>query len=135
MKSYTDIKQSEKLMEILPPESVDMKWHFWKSEIDTPKPPTFGYSKDAAESCKSTEAVYLPCWSQAALYEMLPVTIGNLLEKNALRLRMDKSETDFNVLYDNLDTGSAVEDLDVVESNPVDAYYEIIIKLHERKFI
>lgn len=75
MKSYTDIEQSKKLAEILPLESADMKWYFWKSEIDAPKLPTFGYSKDAAESYKSTEAVYLPCWSLAALLEQLDAVV------------------------------------------------------------
>ena len=32
-KSYTNIEQSRKLAEILPLESADMKWYFWKSEI------------------------------------------------------------------------------------------------------
>jgi hypothetical protein len=72
MKSYTDLEQSKKLAEILPLESADMKWYFWKSDIDAPKLPTFGYSKDAAENYKSTEAVYLPCWSLAALFSILP---------------------------------------------------------------
>ena len=134
VKACTSLEQSERLMGILPPESADMKWHFWKSEIDAPKLPTFRYSKDA-ETCKSSEAVYLPCWSQTALYDRLPVIIGNVLEKNALRLRMDKGETDFNVWYENIDTHYVEDGLDVVESNPVDAYYEIIIKLHERKLI
>jgi hypothetical protein len=71
MKAYTDIEQSKKLAEILPLESADMKWYFWKSEIDAPKLPSFGYSKNAAENYKSTEAVYLPCWSLAALLGIL----------------------------------------------------------------
>lgn len=87
------------------------------------------------EHSKLKKEYYIPCWSQAALYNILPVIIGNVLEKNALRLRLDKGETGFNVWYDNLDTGSAVENLDVVESNPVDAYFQMIIKLHERNLI
>lgn len=75
IRSYTDIEQSRKLAEILPLESADMKWYFWKSEIDAPKLPTFGYSKDAAENYKSTEAVYLPCWSLTALLSILPKNI------------------------------------------------------------
>ena len=49
MKAYTDIEQSKKLAEILPTESADMKWYFWKSEIDAPKTPTFGFDKTAAD--------------------------------------------------------------------------------------
>ena len=134
IKSFTDLEQSKRLAGILPPESADLCYEFdfdlafntkWKSTpIIIEKSNHFDlYSQD------------IPCWSQAALYNMLPVVIGNLLEKNALRLRMDKGETDFNVWYDNLDTGSAVEGLDIVESNPVDAYYKMIVKLHEQKLL
>lgn len=70
MKSYTGIEQSRKLAEILPLESADMKWFFWKDEIV--KLPTFGYSKESAEFYKETEAVYLPCWSLTALLNLLP---------------------------------------------------------------
>ena len=54
IKSYSDLQQSKKLADILPLESADMKWYFWKSEIDAPKLPTFGYSKDAAENYNLT---------------------------------------------------------------------------------
>ena len=60
VKSYTDLEQSKKLAEILPLETADMKWYFFKSEVGAPKLPTFGYSKDAAEGWESTEVVYLP---------------------------------------------------------------------------
>ena len=72
IKAYTDLSQSKVLAKILPLESADMKWFFWKEEIDAPKLPTFGYSKTAAESYKDTEAVYLSCWSFAALFDVLP---------------------------------------------------------------
>ncbi len=70
IKSYTDLSQSKTLSNILPLESADMKWFFWKKGIDAPKTPTFGYSKTAAESYKDT-AFYLPCWSLAALLSIL----------------------------------------------------------------
>lgn len=76
IKSYTNLEQSRKLAEILPLETADMKWCFWKDEIDAPKTPTFGYSKTAAESYKDTEAVYLPCWSLAALLNVMPKDEG-----------------------------------------------------------
>lgn len=125
IKSYTDIEQSRKLSKILPLKSADMRFcfsHTLGGRI------TGHYPMIGREPSMGT----IPCWSQTALYNILPVVIGNVLKKNALRLRLDKGETDFNVWYDNLDTGSVVEDLDVVESNPVDAYYEMICKLHKR---
>lgn len=128
IKSFTDLEQSNRLAEFLPLESADMCYINDKAHLG------FLYE----EYCRFGDTVlqdYYSCWSQAALYNVLPVTIGNLLEKNALRLRIDKGETDFSVWYDNLDTHCVEEGLDVVASNPVDAYYEMIIKLHERKLI
>jgi hypothetical protein len=115
MKSYTDLEQSKKLIEILPLESADMKWYFWKSEIDAPKLPTFGYSKDAAENYKSTEAVYLPCWSLAALLSVLPN--GIVMNKDSQNGRYHFSSTYIGTY--------------VTADNPVDACYDVVLKLHE----
>lgn len=61
MKSYTDLEQSKKLAEILPLESADMY---------------YGYKKDKPEFLpySDIEVVGLcsPCWSLAALMNLLP---------------------------------------------------------------
>lgn len=119
MKAYTDIEQSKKLAKILPLKSADMKWYFWKSEIDAPKFPTFGYSKEAAESYKDTEVVYLPCWSLAALLEVLP----KIYELKPL---IDLEEN--SIMY----SGTYI---DVTADNPVNACVEMLVKLHEIKVI
>ena len=115
MKSYTDLNQSRTLAEFLPHESADMKWCFWKSEIDAPKTPTFGYSKSASEGYKDTEAVYLPCWSLAALLELLPKGT-----------RLLKSATD-NTYHCACPKGN----IDKWFDNPIDAAFEMIIWLKE----
>jgi hypothetical protein len=128
-KSYTDISQSKKLTEILPLDSADMKWFFWKEEIDAPKTPTFGYSKTAAESYKDTEAVYLPCWSLATLISIIPQEIFdgeyiiNITEgcDNRWVLTYDHFENR-NHSYYSLSTGA---------DNLVDACYELILKLNK----
>jgi len=117
MKSYTDLEQSKQLAEILPLESADMyyEWPNKKVHFKDDKYNGMGFS----------------CWSLAALLGVLPVTIGNVLSKDSLRLRMDKGESDFNIWYDNIHTGFAEERLDIAADNPIDACYEMIIKLHE----
>ena len=65
MKAFTNIKQSKKLAEILPVESVDMSW----AGTGLGKPfartiPSKGYPE---EIC--------PCWSLAALLDILSETI------------------------------------------------------------
>lgn len=119
IKGYTDIEQSQTLAKILPLESADMKWYFWKSEIDAPKLPTFGYGKDAAETCKGTEAVYLPCWSLAALLDALPKMYN-------LKPMLDLEEN--SILYSGID-------IYVHADNPVDACYEMIVKLKEKNLL
>lgn len=116
MKAYTDIEQSKKLAEILPLESADMKWYFWKSEIDAPKLPTFGYDKDTAENCKNTEVVYLPCWSLAALLEALPRVYK-------LKPLLDLEEN--SIMY----SGTYI---DVTADNLVDACVKMLLKLNTK---
>lgn len=134
IKSYTDLEQSKKLVEILPLESADMKWYFWKSEIDAPKLPTFGYSKDAAENYKSTEAVYLPCWSLAALMEVMPESIAD--DKNELIAYMSIYKYDSLWVcaydYENQEDGNYIS---FSKESFVDACYEMILKLHELKML
>ena len=113
IKSYTDLEQSKKLSEILPLESADMKWFFWKEEIDAPKTPTFGYSKTAAESYKNTEAIYLPCWSLADLLGVLPNE--NMLVKT--------TDGEYYCLAKDVMTKHY--------NNPVDACVNMIEKLNE----
>jgi hypothetical protein len=125
IKSYSDLQQSEKLAEILPYESADMKWFFWKEEIDAPKPPTFGYSKTAAESYKNTEAVYLPCWSLSALLGVLPFPVLYMEMLGEMILWSCEShlmETDEVVKIEHY-------------NNPVDACVEMIERLHELKML
>ena len=136
IKAYSDFQQSKVLAEILPIETADMKWYFWKSEIDAPKTPTFGYSKDAAENCKSTEVVYLPCWSLEALMEILPESItfedGITLENGGNQI--------YELCVYNYDGQRCVDYTGDCEGYPyiafeeesfVDACYKMIIKLHE----
>lgn len=127
IKSYTELSQSTVLAEILPLESADMKWYFWKSEIDAPKLPTFGYGKDAAETCKSSEAVYLPCWSIAALLAVLP-KIG--AEEPMIRKLYYANEPKERYICEYGLTNITSE-----YDNPIDACYEMIIKLHELKML
>ena len=72
MKSYTDLEQSKKLADFLPPESADMMYHSVENEwgsgafVATSKVITNGFENDD---------FYLddiPCWSLAALMNLLP---------------------------------------------------------------
>lgn len=102
MKSYTDIEQSKKLADILPLESADM--YYWCGEDLR----VGGY--------KAIDIDYdIPCWSLAALLSVLP-------KIHKLKPILDLEEN--SIQYSGTDVY-------VVADNPVDACYEVIIKLNK----
>jgi hypothetical protein len=112
MKSYTDIEQSKKLAEILPIESADnyYSWHderYYVVNKDCPYP----YSLKAK----------IPCWSLTALLKTL----------NFPSLTQNK-EDEWEVCVFDHDNDDYIEK---TASNPIDACYEMIIKLNKFKML
>jgi len=77
-KAYTDIQQGRKLAEILPIESADMSYFYRHWEIDInyaigdKENLSFSFNKERYEKHKdSSEYYYLPCWSLAALMNVI----------------------------------------------------------------
>ena len=135
MKAYTDILQSRKLAEILSHNTADNTYErvvIAGCNLDIPEERQYVH-RDIPFMFFS--GVGVPCWSLAALLDVLPTTIGNFFEKTALRLRMDKGENDFSIWYENFDCGDVAEGLDVIGDNSIDACYEMILRLHEQKLI
>ena len=130
VKDFTTIEQSKVLSEFLPHETANMVYCYTKEGDKLISPMPIHLTSTPTNTFK-----YLHCWSLAALLNVLPTTIGNFFEKNALRLRMDKGENDFNIWYENFDCSDVAEGLDVKEVNPIDTCYEMIIKLHEQKLL
>lgn len=121
IKAYTDVEQSKRLAEILSLNSADMRYapfgdtHPW-------------FVKDSL-----IEKDSIPCWSLAALFEVIPVVIERAGKK--YRLRMDKSEEDSDIWYEEIDSGLAQPSLDIIAPNMVDACVAMIIELHNRKLL
>jgi hypothetical protein len=67
IKSYTDLQQSKKLAEILPLESADYCWGIDDETLHYNNSPYPCAWKDY--TCKE---YYIPCWSLAALMNLLP---------------------------------------------------------------
>ncbi len=109
IKSHTDLPQSKKLAEILPLESADM---FYAYGARTP---------DIMIGSKKDYRCYTMCWSLAALLNVL---------NHPRCFQGDKPEYWFCGCFakDNLYH-------EVEADNPVDACYEMILKLHERKML
>lgn len=154
MKSFTDLEQSKKLAEILPLESADMcyiqdllagcKYGEYRPYIGNIIP---AYGQDK-----------IKCWSLAALLSILPYKIelshdvidanGNIAYKNECYKfsinRCGLFGDKWNVQYygkHQRQLGERYKELyiDLLFSenynNPIDACYEMIIKLHELKML
>lgn len=134
MKSYTDLEQSKKLAEILPLETADMHYNNGCCRgVDYTEP-------FSAELMPYQEALHLmkiyktnfmfqviPCWSLTALLGVIPKHI-----KNYNVLRIDISDNDFAIWYDDISNGCVNETLpDITMESAVDACYEMIVKLKE----
>lgn len=73
MKSYTDIKQSKKLAEMLPVESADCCYFVVKENGEViPTPGFFDIKELKKEEKFLNEVTFIPCWSLAALLEVMP---------------------------------------------------------------
>lgn len=114
MKAYTDLEQSKKLAKILPIESANMSW------VST------GLGKPFARTipCHGNPEEISPCWSLAALLDILPYPS---LSKD--RLGSNKVGWMVSVYPDNSRLDSCWYD------NPIDACYEMILLLHEQKLL
>lgn len=140
MKAFTDIEQSKKLAEILPIESADMRYGYIAPYDFSDRMYDGGYDdvpypKDfLMKNPNFSENEYdgsLPCWSLAALFEIIPKYIEDLN-----RLRIDIDNVDFSIWYDDLN-GYGVNDKlpDITLKEPVDACYEMIVKLKENNLL
>lgn len=117
MKSYTNLEQSKKLAEFLPIESADMFYE-----------PSAGFNTQPSEvrvgNIKYAHPLSIPCWSLAALLEVIGV-----------ECRMEKTPLDQTGEF----TYSFVDDYYNIrtfeEGNVVDAAVEMILKLHEQKLL
>lgn len=119
MKSYTDLEQSKKLTEILPLESADMLYYCNKSNSIPISQCPF------VRSFKETDTFsYLHCWSLAALL--------NSVKYNTINLHYNDARNDWIV-------SCTIEHSTRYESeralNPIDAVFEMIIKLYQQKLL
>lgn len=125
IKSYTDLEQSKKLVEILPLESADMHYNNGSCKgVDYIEP-------FSAELMPYQEALHLmkiyktnfmfqviPCWSASALLEII---------RNNGRYELQMYEGGYYFEANGFITESYF--------STVDACYEMILKLHERKML
>ena len=129
IKSYTSIEQSRKLAEILPLESADMVLPFRHTKNDEYIPEhvvSRNYVEVYNEMIKLPGMgkedicqLIQPAWSLAALLGVLPKIINNET------LFIETSAALWHIGYRNIYIARV--------DNPIDACYELILKLHEFK--
>jgi hypothetical protein len=126
IKSFTDLEQSKKLAEILPLESADMYY----------TPPLIKGHTDYIPHLKRKLPIdwdieqAIPCWSLAALLDIIP---KHIKEYNVLRT--DIGENDFSIWYDEVGYGVNDKLPDITMECPIDACYELILKLKEMNLL
>ena len=127
MKSYTDIEQSKKLAEILPHESADMRIGNFVGESGKVDGTNIHYFA-RGESFGAPEII--DAWSLTALLNVIPKHI-----KDYNVLRIDISENDFAIWYDEIGYGVNNDLPNITMESAVDACVEMIIKLYELKLL
>lgn len=126
MKSFTDLEQSKKLAEILPLESADYCWGIDDETLHYNSSPYPCAWKNY--SCKE---YYIPCWSLAALRNLLPLGI-KINENTYLFGSHNTFDKSWVYRYYNEDDTSYLYQKNI---NEVDACVEMIIRLNELKIL
>lgn len=119
MKPYTDLEQSKKLAEILPFESADQTWEriaIAGANLDVPEEMQYIHKGDIPFI--RSKNIGAPCWSLAALLEII---------RNNGRYELQMYEGGYYFEANGFITESYF--------NPVDACYEMVLKLHEQKLL
>lgn len=120
IKNYTSLEQSKVLNKILPLESADMHYHYDNDFGELESIPTITEEDDHFKLFQ----LDIPCWSLAALLEIIP---GSELSKSEEKGKWEASawkDPEFELLM-------RVEGFD----NPIDACYDMILKLRELKIL
>ena len=123
MKSFTDIEQSKELAQILPIESADMWYWEW------PTAPKYN-NYEHPMFHKGDDIVNIPCWSLAALLNIIPKKIKDF---NVLRIDID--DESFSIWYDEIgyDVNTELPDIEIKE--PIDACVKMILELKEKNLL
>ena len=134
IKFYTDIEQSKKLAEILSLESADAKYGYiapyeysdrmYDEGYDEIPYPIAFIKKDYSNFVVEEYDGELPCWSLAALLNVLP---------NGIDIIKEEADTENERYMCTLGINDNI--ISTFADNPVDACYEMILKLKENKLI
>lgn len=149
IKSYTDIEQSKKLAEIVPLDSADMIYIMYRngekpqngdenlSTVYESNEHKWYWIDIIDEAWNMRIGEDIPCWSLAALLEVLP----NKIVSYETAFEEEDAEGISDTYYKHIElteddhymccyVGNGYK-YKCVADNPIDACYEMILKLHE----
>ena len=125
IKSYTDLEQSKVLAYILPLESADM---YYEKGIGDNYRIDFGNYADMSISKNLLHIDAIPCWSLSALLNILAKIASEIDDDGSANLSSFMGQWSVNMFDCPIE---ATDNYD----NPVDACYNLIIKLHEKDLL
>lgn len=124
-KNCTDLEQSKKLIEFLPLESADM--HYLTYSMYEEYCDEIVYTINLGKPGMYDKCC-IPCWSLAALFDVLPKYIGDY----GKCLYFDMGYYYCGYIVDG-DFMLSIEETSA--GNPIDACVEMIVKLHEQNLL
>ena len=134
IKSFTDLSQSKTLSKILLIESADM---YYEEVCNLPKAIIGNYifhnqCMEDKDYKKLSNPVLSPAWSLAALLSVLPfhLIVNNQRYEFSMGKGLDKNGETYVIQYAIFNTNFYLH-LTEYYNNPIDACYEMIIKLRE----
>jgi len=132
IKSYTSLQQSKVLAEILPLESADM-YYTLEDFVDEDTGDIFSIEKVSLGSPSNTE---IAAWSLAALLGVLPfhLIVNNQRYAFSMHKGLNKDGETYMLRYNVFNTDVCLYSTDYY-NNPIDACYELILKLNELKML
>lgn len=129
-KICTSIEQSKKLIELgIDVDTADMRWNIFVDDSTRCLPiDDWDLSKNGEEGTK-----FVPCWSLAALLEIIP---SEIFSGEYIINITEGLDNKWCITYDNIDNKNhSFYGLSSSADNLIDACYEMVIKLHERKLL
>ena len=123
IKSFTDIPQSKKLAEFLPPESADTIWDLTNPDLPTVRAIPY---EDSDHDNKYLNII--AAWSLTALLSVLPKKYYPIKDHET-DLILGKPKDKWCVLY--WDATGMQDGEQTLEDNLVDACVSMILKLHD----
>ena len=130
-KICTSLEQSKKLSEFLTVESADM--FYYKDAVTKEDNPRV---MDYSQVPKNKSMYFFPCWSLAALLSVLPfhLIVNNHSYAFSMVKGFNKNGETYAIKYAIFNTTFYLHLTDFY-NNPIDACYEMIIRLNELKML